>query len=1042
MVFTMVSLPDPSSPLPPAVLAELQQIAPGQVHVDAHHRLLYATDASIYQVEPLGVVTPPTTDALAAIVALCGRHAIAVLPRGGGTSLPGQCTNRALVVDHARHCRAVLNIDVPAQLCHVEPGITIDELNRHLDAQRTSLFFAPDPATAAQASIGGCLGNNAAGARSIRYGRTSENVAGIEIALSNGGRTWLEPGAGRHSPLALELAQRVAAVVQRYATQIRQRFPKTRRRNAGLALDSVLTQLDGGIGVDDLDLTGLLCGSEGILAATLTARLKLHPIPRGKGLAILSFGTLEAAIEAVAPILQTEPSAIELIDDVVLTAARGNNECRAYMDLLADVGGTPPAAVLYVEYQSPAGLEPIRERMAALKLVLPDAPTRIYYDQPALLRAWALRKAGEPLLHGLASHRKPVTCVEDNAVPVENLVRFVAEFKKIVTRHGTTAAYYAHASVGVLHVRPMLDLHDPADLDRLRSIATEVADLARACGGVMSGEHGDGRLRGPLLERFYGPELMDAFRQIKAIFDPAGILNPGNIVDAGPISSITENLRLQPDAKPLLWPNVETYYDYSDQEGFSGAVEMCSGAGVCRKTGGGGAMCPSYRATLDERHSTRGRANALRLAITGQLPAPPAGRPGKAAWNDPETAATLALCLSCKACKTECPSNVDVARLKAEYTAQGYKAAGRVPLQARIIGNIRKLNALGARMPGLANALAALPPLRGIANKLLGLAPERSVPKFSESLYRWFARHRGGRGAAQVSATAPRIVLFGDCFVTYSEPEIGRAAVRILETLGYRVEFPRVGCCGRSMISVGMLAEAIRSADAVLTQLRPFIEADDVRAIVVCEPSCLSAMKDDWLSLKLKTPLALRQKLAAKAMLPEEFVERYWDAHPNPIRLPAPPETAGPANVAPSSSLAPSPSLAASPSRRVAASSPLAPSSPLAASSPVLYHGHCHQKALWGQGTSQRVLRRLVGARLTVLPSGCCGMAGAFGYTRERYELSMKIGEQSLLSTLRQSAPETTILAAGTSCRHQIHDGAARRAIHPIVLLADLIAPG
>jgi FAD/FMN-containing dehydrogenase len=520
--------------------------------------MLYATDASIYQVEPLGVIVPASVEGVVKAVGYCGRNGVALLARGGGTSLPGQCTNRAVVVDYSAFCRRFLSVDVAGRVCHVEPGMTVDGVNRALEG--TGLFYAPDPATAAQATIGGCIGNNAAGARSIRYGRTSESVLGVEVVLSTGERTWLEAGAGRGDAVARELAVRVAGVVREHAGEIRARFPKTVRRNAGYGLDLILAQLDRGVAAEDLDLSGLICGSEGTLAVVVGAKLKLHPAPAGVGLAIVSFATLEAAIEAVVPILGTGPSAVELLDDVVLNAARGNNECRGYMDLLAEVGGAAPAAVLYVEYQE-GGAGAVEGKFGELERVVAGAPMRRYVEKRALLRAWALRKAGEPLLHGMAAHRKPLTCVEDNAVPVENLVRFVREFKEIVARHGTTAAYYAHASVGVLHVRPLLDLHDAGDLERLKAIAVEVAELARACGGVMSGEHGDGRLRGPLLERFYGAELVGAFGEIKRIFDPAGVLNPGNIVGAGPVESITEPLRVKPEQRAIRWPAVETFFD-------------------------------------------------------------------------------------------------------------------------------------------------------------------------------------------------------------------------------------------------------------------------------------------------------------------------------------------------------------------------------------------------------------------------------------------------------------------------------------------------
>lgn len=962
------------------IAADLGRLIKGEVRFDAHHQLLYATDASLYQVRPIGVVFPADAEDVSAVLGYCNEHRVGVLPRGGGTSLAGQCTNHAVVMDLSPSMRKVLSVDAGNRLCHVQPGCTVEELNRQLAAS-AGLLFAPDPATVAQASIGGCIGNNAAGARSIRYGRTSENVAGVEVALTSGHRLWLEPASNRtREPEAANLSRSVAKICLQYAELIRARFPKTVRRNAGYGLDLMLQQLDRGVLPEELDLSGLICGSEGTLAAVVSARLKLHPIPRFKGLAICSFATLEAALDAVNAILATGPSAVELLDDVVLEAAAGNNQCRHYLRWLPPVDGKSPAAVLYVEYTSPTSADEVAAAFSALRAALPGTAIATYVEAVPMNDLWALRKAGEPLLHGLSGHRKPHTFVEDNAVPVENLPRFVREFKKIVARQGTKAAYYAHASVGVLHVRPLIDLHDEADLVAMRTIATEVADLARDCGGVMSGEHGDGRVRGPLLERFFGPELMTAFRAVKNLFDPAGILNPGNIVSPGPIDSITENLRIDPIEHGPDLSKVETFYTYDDQEGLQGALEMCNGAGVCRKTSVG-TMCPSYRATLDERHATRGRGNALRTALTGQ-----ASADKQPVWDDPGTMETLDLCLSCKACKSECPSNVDLARLKAEYTAQRYARQG-VPLQARIIGNVRKLNRIGSAFYGIANRVNALPPVRWVMNRVLKLSPKRSIPPFSRSLFHFAPKEE--------KSAAPAVVLFSDCFVTYNESQIGVAAIRILEALGYRVVIPDAGCCGRAMISTGMVARAMKTADATLGRLAGYVDDENVQAILVAEPSCLSAFKDDWLQLKLATPMELRQKLAAKSFLIEEFVEMRWDKHPVRPAFGKPTE-------------------------------------------PVLLHGHCHQKALWGDSTSAKLLRRLAGDQLTVIPSGCCGMAGAFGYTSNHYDISMKIGELSLFPPIRANVT-ATICAPGTSCRHQIHDGTHRRALHPIEFAAGLL---
>lgn len=995
----------------------------GQVRFGRHDRLLYSTDASLYQVEPIGVVVPASIDDAARVVRYCAQNDVALLPRGGGTSLAGQCVNRAVVMDFTPMCRGVRGVDVDGRTCTVEPGIGIDELNEQLAARKTGLFFAPDPATSRQAAVGGCIGNNGAGARSIRYGRTSENVEALEVCLSTGQRVWLGPGAGGGDPVARELGAKVIEIVKRHSGPIRERFPRTVRRNAGYGLDMILDQVDSGATAETVDLSKLLCGSEGTLAVTLQAKLKLHPVPTAKGIAVVSFRTLEDAIAATKPIIDAclglGLTAIELLDDVVLDAARGNIEYREYVNLLpgADAAAREPKAALYVEFfgfgggkaDVERGFAALRELMGRTAGVMPNG-IAAYTDAGAMLKAWALRKAGEPLLHGLPGPRKPITFVEDNAVPVERLGEFVREFKKIVERHGTRAAYWAHASVGVLHVRPMIDLHDPADRERMRSIAVEVADLARSCGGIMSGEHGDGRVRGPLIERFFGPELMRAFREVKRVMDPQGLLNPGMIVSPESLGSITDNLRVDAErtrpAEPGLVARetghrpdpVETYFDYSDSDGFVHAAEQCNGAGVCRKRTG--VMCPSYHATLDERHSTRGRGNALRLAITGQLPGA-GGAGGRPNFDDPETRETLNLCLSCKACKSECPSNVDISRLKAEYTAQRYKASGSVPLVALATGHVRVLNKIGAMTPGLANAVNATSAARGFINAVMKIHPERSLPRFSRSLYSVFkpAAARGGARPGQA-----RVVLYTDCFTTYNESHIGAAAGRVLERLGYAVELSASTCCGRSMISVGMLGQAIETIDAALERLAPAIEDDSVKAIVVCEPSCLSAMKDDWMALKCRTPLAIRKKLADKAMLPEQFIETAWDSHPER------------ANVDLS-----------------------------ALSGRVLLHGHCHQKALWGVESSARLLRRLVGEKLTVLDTGCCGMAGSFGYDRERYGVSMKIAELALLPAVRRAEAGDVIVAAGTSCRHQVHDGTRgmrggpRHAVHPIELVERLL---
>jgi Fe-S oxidoreductase len=671
----------------------------------------------------------------------------------------------------------------------------------------------------------------------------------------------------------------------------------------------------------------------------------------------------------------------------VVDLARANTEYRRYVDLMPQPASGVLKAVLYVEYFAETA-EEIDASFESLRRVTPGISMQAHTNAADMLNAWKLRKAGEPLLHGIPGHRKPITFVEDNAIPVEHLSKFVKELRDIVSRHGTRAAYYAHASVGVLHVRPLIDLHEEADHRIMRRIAVEAADLARSLGGVMSGEHGDGRVRGPLLERYFGTELMGAFREIKRLFDPQNLLNPGNIVEPRPIESITSNLRVAPRGSFTPVPDgIDTYFDYADQHGFGSAVEMCNGAGVCRKKQGG-TMCPSYQGTLDERHSTRGRGNALRLAITGQIGelGATAGHP---TWNDPETFSTLDLCLSCKACKSECPSNVDIARLKSEYLAQSFKVAG-TPFASRLMGNIRLLNRLGSMTPAISNWMMRFPPIRAVIERVMDVHPRRSLPPFSRPLNR--AWTPTGTGTATVA-------LFGDCFTMFNESGIGLAARQLLEACGYRVILADAGCCARAKISLGCLAEAIDEIDATCERLAPLIEDASVKAILFSEPSCLSAIKDDWKSLKVRASRSQRESLASKSFLTEDFIERHWESHPN------------------------RPTFDAS---RITGR--------------VLLHGHCHQKALWGMQTSAALLRRAVGSKLVPLDTGCCGMAGAFGYASGRFDLSNRIGELALFPAARGMSSDDVLVAPGTSCRHQLHDAVEEaKTMHPVELLAELL---
>ena len=984
----------PEGQTPERIARELAALIEGEVRFSFHDRMLYATDASIYQVVPIGVVVPRHVEDVEAVVKYCQREKLPILPRGGGTALAGQTVNTAIVIDFSAHCRSILEIDPEKKFAWVQPGLVLDHFNAEL--AKYGLMFGPDVATSTHANLGGMIGNNSAGVHSILYGRTVENVLALESMLVDGTRMLFEHGASETNPRIADLTRRIADVILPLEKEIDDRFPKILRRGNGYNLDMILSQIRASAPetFDRVNLAQLLCGSEGTLALTMRAKLKLVEMPKHKALIIIAFSSVDAAMEAVGEILKTGPAAVELIDDTVIRSARDNPEYRRYVELLPNVSGGDsqgtggsgepgsPGAVLYVEYFLDDEDEFARH-LDVLKSMFGAGSMETHTDPGAMGSAWKLRKAGEPLLNALPGLRKPLTFIEDLAVDPARLPEFVRDFRRIVERHHTTAAYYAHASVGCLHIRPLINLHDPEDVTIMNSIAREATDLVMKYDGSLSGEDGDGRLRSHLLQQFYGKNICDAFRKIKDIFDPDNRLNPGNIVEPKPMDVL---LRVKPDERSVVVPQVETYFRYEREAGFASALEMCNGSGMCRKTVGG-TMCPSYRATRDERHSTRGRGNALRLAITGQL----SGQRGIPDWNDLETLRTLDLCLSCKACKSECPSNVDVARLKAEYLAQGFKRTGKIPLSTRMFGRVRRANELGSKFHILANALGRFPPSRALANRLLGLDPRRSLPRFASSLRIWFLN----RAKADLPDDAPVVILFPDCFTLHNEPHIGRATISTLEGLGYRVILPETGCCGRSLISVGMLAEASDVCTQTANALIQSVRDHDVDVVVGCEPSCISAIKDDWLDLRMNVDDVELRVLADKTMLVEEFIERSWDSHPRKPEFKIPEGN----------------------------------------NQPVLLHGHCHQKALWGMDDPESLLARLAGDRFQLLDSGCCGMAGSFGFTRDHYDLSLTIAEESLFRLIRQE-PDSIVLASGTSCRHQLHDGMKCDALHPIEFIA------
>jgi FAD/FMN-containing dehydrogenase/Fe-S oxidoreductase len=935
-------------------------------------RVLYATDASMYQVEPIGVVIPRDAEDVAAALEVARRFQAPLLPRGAGTSLTGQAVNRAVVLDFSRYMHRVLEVNPEEGWARVEPGVVQDELNHHV--RPLGLLFGPDTSTSNRATLGGMIGNNSGGAHSIAYGLTVDHVLELTVLLADGTRLVL----GDLEPEGLEVRTRapgregeiyraVARIRDVYGDEIRARYPTLWRRVAGYNLNELVgvgvrpgSYAGGGGRPRPLNLARLVVGSEGTLATVVEAKVRLVPRPRYTALDVIHFHDLLEALEASQAILETGPYAVELTDKMILDLARENLEHR---QRAAFIQGDP-AAILMVEYAGDTEAE-VRARVEALEARRRRQglgyAAHVAYDPAEQQSIWKLRKAGLGLLLGMKGDHKPIAFVEDTAVEPQHLREFVARFREIFAKYDTEGAYYGHCSVGCLHIRPVINLKTPRGLEQVRAIADEVTALVLEFGGTLSSEHGDGRARSPLLERLYGPRLLQAFRELKHAFDPEGRMNPGNIVDH---PGITEHLRYSPQYVTWTPP---TTLDFGPQGGFAAAVELCNGVGVCRKTLEG-TMCPSYMATRDEEHSTRGRANALRAVLSGALP--PAEFTGRRLWE------VMDLCLECKACKAECPSNVDMAKLKYEFLHHYHRAHGW-PLRDRLMAHVAGLDRWAAWAPSLANRAARWRVTRWTLDRWLGLDRRRPLPPLAlEPFPVWFRRHRP-------PAEAPRgaVVLFHDTFTTYHAPQVGQAAVALLEAAGYRVVLVDRRCCGRPLISKGLLDEARRHAAWNVARLHPW--AARGVAIVGLEPSCLLTFRDEVVDL-LRSEQA--RTVARQALLLEEFLLRERER--------------GLALAFPSGT------------RRA------------------LVHGHCHQKALVGTGPTLAALR-WAGYEVTEVDAGCCGMAGAFGFEREHYELSVRIGERRLGPAVRATPPDHEVVAPGISCRQQIEHLTGRRARHP-----------
>ncbi len=975
---------DFTEPKRAALEKHLRRHFEGEVRFDATSRRLYSTDASIYQIEPLGVVLPRTVADLQTAVQVAAELGVPVTARGGGTSLSGQAIGPGLVIDCSKYLNRVIDIDAVGRTARVQPGLILDQLNRALAPFQ--LQFGPEVATASRANLGGMIGNNSAGSRSIVYGKTSDHVRGLNVFLADGSRAefaalnavdWAKKAAAVGSEG--DIYRGVQQAVLDNAPEIRRRFPHIQRRVSGYNLDLIehgLTRWRWDDPAARVGLHQLIIGSEGTLAVVADAEVELVPRPLHRGLLVPHFASLAAAMEALSACLEFAPSAVELLDQLLLDLARGNLSLK---DTMAAVHGRP-AALFMVEFQGDDQAE-VADRVEKLQKRLQGVRglTAVVPALDAELRnpLWSLRSAAVPLLLGLHGDRKPVAFIEDTAVAPARLPEFVARFQEVLKKHGTHGSFYGHASVGCLHIRPVLNLKDPNDVHRMRRITEDITDLVLEFGGALSGEHGDGLARSEWNRKMFGDAVYQAFRQVKQVFDPRNQLNPGRVVDAPPM---TEQLRYGPGYAPT---EPATLFDYGKQEGFVRAVELCNGSGVCRKLQGG-TMCPSFRATRDEKDSTRGRANALRLALAGERPL----RALRSQW----VYDVLDLCLMCKACKSECPSNVDVAKLKSEFLHFYYRGRLRPPGQW-LMAYIYRVNQLGALAAPVVNWLQQNAVVRLLLEKFGGIDRRRSMPVLhADHFRRWFA-YRGT--ALQSRLATNHVLLLDDCFTTYNEPDIGRAAVRVLEAGGCSVELAGLVCCGRPMISKGFLTQARELVQQQAPRLAAHVA--DGTPLLGLEPSCLLTLKDEWPEL---VPGEETQTIAAAADLADHWLAR--QAKAGKVTLP----------------------LRAQPDRQ----------------KKCLLHGHCHQKALLGVGGSAAALRLVPGLDVRVLDSGCCGMAGSFGFEKEHYDVSVAVANLELLPALA-AAPDTRVVAPGTSCRHQIKDLDGRRAWHPLEVLAEVLPP-
>jgi len=949
---------------------KLSRSIKGEVLFDHFSRGRYSTDASIYQIEPIGVVIPQAQDDLTAIIDIASEEGVPVLPRGAGTSQSGQTVGLALVIDVSKHLNQIVELDTAKRTVTVEPGIVLDQLNAQLKPH--GLFFPVDVSTASQATLGGMAGNNSCGARSIRYGLMRDNVLTIDAVLAGGEQAQFGPigpqGTALQGPeIYRRLTQSLIELANRESDEITTRFPKVHRRVGGYNIDAVLPPA---LQQREQNMAQLLVGSEGTLAFTRQLTLRLQPIPTHKVLGICHFSSFYQAMESTQHIVGLAPDAVELVDRTMIDLAL---DIPMYRDTLTRFLKGDPDALLLVEF---AGEDPshLHQKLSDLSILMadlghPDSVVDIVNtaDQRSV---WEVRKSGLNIMMSMKGDNKPVSFIEDCAVPLEHLAEFTDRLTRIFEKHGTCGTWYAHASEGCLHVRPVLNMKSPEDVRKMRSIAEQAFSIVKEYEGSHSGEHGDGIVRSEFHPIMFGDRMLNIFEQVKETIDPGGLFNPGKIVNP-PRMDDRSLFRYGPD---YLDGKSPTQLDWSSWGGFAGAVEMCNNNGACRKRDAA-VMCPSFRATGDETHSTRGRANTLRLALTGQL--------GPNAFSSNEMAESMSLCVGCKACKRECPTGVDMARMKLELQARQTAAHG-LNLGQRLVAYLPRYAPTIAGIGPLFNAFQKLPGAAMCIETLTGFTRHRGLPQLHRSKRLNNVTHAG-------STDGKPVVVLLDTFSRWFEPSNGEAMVNVLSGAGCRVHVAGAHdktplCCGRTFLAAGLIDEARHEARRLLKAVKPFI--DQRVPLVGLEPSCLLTLRDEY---DVLLPPSETKGLRNMVFLLEEYlVQQSADLSLN---------------------------LGPTPYKQAA------------------LHCHCHQKAFATAKDVETVLNWIPELTVNPITSSCCGMAGDFGQWAKTYGVSMAMAELSLLPALRKLDPNAAVVGGGTSCRQQIHNGTGRDAVHFVQLL-------